>query len=48
MDSNTDQECGEGRKEIATKENGNLENLKVMAFILLPTEIPMKVSSRNV
>jgi hypothetical protein len=33
MASNTDQECGEAKREIPIKANGDLVNLKAMEFI---------------
>ena len=47
MDLNMDQECGEVRKEIPIKENGNSENLMAMEFIPGPMEIHIKDSSNN-
>lgn len=47
-DSNMDLECGEVKKEILIKDNGNLENLRVMEFIHGLMETHIKVNSRNV
>ena len=41
-------ECGEVRKEIATKENGSSVNLRGMEFIRGLMATTMKASSKNV
>ena len=48
MASNMAQVCGEVKKEILSKDSGNLVNLTDMECIPGPMEIPMKGSSKIV